>query len=144
MVLCAVRLELLRLRLYAYSLFPASIVDPGRVTESYIRDYEQLFGYEELRICQKCNQKKPPRCHHCSICKVCLLLFSHSQMCVVNMDHHCPWLCNCIGYANKKFFVLFLLYAWLGCLDTTLSSYDIIMVFYPSSATTFKPLSVVA
>lgn len=43
------------------------------------------------------------------------------QMCVVNMDHHCPWFCNCIGYQNKKFFFLCLFYAWIGCLDIVLS-----------------------
>lgn len=48
----------------------SEFIDPGRVTESYIQDYERQFGYEELRYCPVCNQKKPPRCHHCSICKV--------------------------------------------------------------------------
>jgi palmitoyltransferase len=26
------------------------------------------------------------------------------------MDHHCPWVNNCIGYENKKHFILLLIY----------------------------------
>ena len=48
-------------------------------------------------------------------------------MCVVNMDHHCPWMCNCIGYQNKKFFVLFLFYSWVGSLLVLLLSANMIL-----------------
>lgn len=45
---------------------------------------------------------KPERAHHCRTCKTCTLKF----------DHHCPWLNQCVGLGNERYFVLFM--AWLS------------------------------
>ena len=58
------------------------------------------------RFCEVCRIIKPDRAHHCSVC----------ECCVLKMDHHCPWVNNCVGYANYKFFYLFLVYAYTYCL----------------------------
>jgi len=57
------------------------------------------------RHCKWCGKYKPDRCHHCRVCKTCIL----------KMDHHCPWIYNCVGFYNYKFFFLLLLYAALDC-----------------------------
>ncbi|KAI9590826.1 DHHC palmitoyltransferase-domain-containing protein [Syncephalis fuscata] len=51
----------------------------------------------QRRFCRKCKVEKPDRTHHCSVCGECIL----------KMDHHCPWVNNCVGHHNQKFFYLF-------------------------------------
>ncbi|XP_023327526.1 palmitoyltransferase ZDHHC3 isoform X1 [Eurytemora carolleeae] len=58
---------------------------------------------EDWTICTRCEMYRPPRAHHCRICKHCIR----------KMDHHCPWINNCVGERNQKYFIQFLLYVGL-------------------------------
>lgn len=66
--------------------------------------------------CKYCKQQKPLRVHHCSICGYC----------VFKMDHHCPWINNCVGQNNHRYFVLFLTHLFFGCLHICLVSLPIV------------------
>ncbi|KAF8397743.1 hypothetical protein HHK36_016665 [Tetracentron sinense] len=86
----------LRLKLYAeHSLF-VSAEEAG------------LAGVHS-RHCDKCCRHKPPRAHHCRVCRSCVL----------RMDHHCLWINNCVGYLNYKYFVILVLYAAIGSIYST-------------------------
>jgi len=88
----------------AYNYLKASLSDAGKPlvhSEAVAEAIEH--GSPAPNQCGRCLLSKPARAHHCSVCR----------RCVLKMDHHCPWLNNCVGAGNYRYFYLFLIWSIL-------------------------------
>eukprot|EP01029_Cantina_marsupialis_P002068 TRINITY_DN11888_c0_g1_i1.p1 TRINITY_DN11888_c0_g1~~TRINITY_DN11888_c0_g1_i1.p1 ORF type:complete len:593 (+),score=147.74 TRINITY_DN11888_c0_g1_i1:51-1829(+) len=56
-------------------------------------------GWNGDRLCPTCLIRRPLRSKHCNCC----------DRCCDEMDHHCPWVGNCVGKNNAHLFMMFLL-----------------------------------
>jgi len=99
----------------------AAFADPGRIPEGMTPPFQS--EHMEMKNCEKCIGKetwKPMRAHHCSEC----------GFCVFKMDHHCPWINNCVGQRNMKYFLQFVFYIMLSsamlCILCVLSFYNLL------------------
>jgi len=100
-----------------WSYLQAHSRDPGVVPphwDDFAREVGQALPIAPARpewspgkatFCKRCCKPRPDRAHHCRICGVCVL----------RMDHHCPWINNCVGFNTQKFFLLLAIYAGLAC-----------------------------
>ncbi|XP_050341961.1 palmitoyltransferase Hip14 [Nymphalis io] len=89
--------------------------DPGVISASRADKFRTIIelserggaggGFEPARFCSACLLRRPLRSKHCSVC----------NRCVAKFDHHCPWVANCIGAKNHRYFVGFLVSLVVMC-----------------------------
>ena len=114
----------------------AVITDPGDSKTCKLTRDDEYSG----KICKKCNIAKPKRAHHCSICKRCVLRMDHHCMCLFELSFVLyslslfagPWINNCVGLNNYRYFICFLLW-------TTVATFYIAAVTAPYA---FAPNSI--
>jgi len=112
---------------FLYNFAMAQFTDPGgckHIKPKYeaTGQFEMVLGSSGTtdtllyapNFCEHCQHWKPPRAHHCSICR----------RCVLRMDHHCPFVGNCIGMRNHGHFVLMYIFAIIGLI------YSLVQCFY--------------
>ena len=112
-------MQLAILVLFSMSFFNCAITNPGSIPDDESWQISDKLNEEShhakfllerklttgaIRTCARCNRVKPDRCHHCRLC----------DQCVLKMDHHCPWVANCVGFFNYKYFFLMVTYGMLA------------------------------
>lgn len=90
----------------------------GRGGEGPETSRSLVYPYWSWKPCFVCQCQRPPRAHHCPLCK----------MCVLKRDHHCFFTGSCIGLRNQRHFVVFNF--WAGIATTYCLVHSVVYLLF--------------
>ena len=79
---------------------------PTKTALAICRYGEQMRVKKTGRYCELCLDQVPLRSHHCPLCNLCIL----------RRDHHCFTVGACVGFANQRFFIVYLFWCVVAAL----------------------------
>ncbi|KAK9837930.1 hypothetical protein WJX74_007972 [Apatococcus lobatus] len=102
-------------------LLTTSFMDPGFIPRQHVGEvgaeevdagmksakmkYEVHGQTVYTKYCPTCRLMRPPRVSHCKKCNNCCR----------RQDHHCPYVGQCIGERNHRFYLAFLFFVTVHC-----------------------------
>ena len=92
-----------------------TLLIPFLIKRRFEREYKGDFS--KIKRCDKCNITifKSLNISHCVFCNIC----------IKNLDHHCPWIGKCVGKYTKIPFYCFL----IGIIFYIISNIIIFIIF---------------
>ncbi|UIZ25375.1 hypothetical protein KXD40_009090 [Peronospora effusa] len=80
-------------------------IETGIVCEREM-EVDMVFDFSVAICLAQCEVLRPLNASHCTDCGIC----------VIELDHHCPWTGKCVGKRTIKWFYVFLTFISLHCM----------------------------
>ena len=95
-----------------------TLSNPGIIPKNTSQNWIEIIdsGKNITKMCPYCRIELGKLSKHCFLCHQCIEIY----------DHHCHWINNCVGSANKPYFIAFIISLWF---NLVIDCYIIVQLF---------------